>query len=91
MRVIAATNMDIKEAVREGRFRKDLYYRLNVFPIYIPPLRERKGDLRELTDLFLESACKENGVALKTLSEGATERSWSIPGREMSENWRMSS
>lgn len=87
VRVIAATNLDIKEAVREGRFRKDLYYRLNVFPIYIHPLRDRKGDLRELTELFLEDACRENGVELKTLSEGAyrkiMEYSWPGNVREL--------
>ncbi|MBR3184485.1 MAG: sigma-54-dependent Fis family transcriptional regulator [Firmicutes bacterium] len=87
VRVIAATNMDIKKAVNEGRFRKDLYYRLNVFPIYIPPLRARKGDLRELTDLFLEAACRENGVELKTLSESAyrkiMEYSWPGNVREL--------
>ncbi len=87
VRVIAATNMDIKEAVNEGKFRKDLYYRLNVFPIYIPPLRARKGDLRELTDLFLEAACRENGVELKTLSESAyrkiMEYSWPGNVREL--------
>ena len=87
VRVIAATNMDIKKAVNEGKFRKDLYYRLNVFPIYIPPLRARKGDLRELTDLFLEAACRENGVELKTLSESAyrkiMEYSWPGNVREL--------
>ena len=79
VRVIAATNMDIKEAIRDGKFRKDLYYRLNVFPIYIPPLRERKGDLRELTDLFLEKACRENGVERKTLSESAYRKIMEYP------------
>ncbi len=87
VRVIAATNMDIKEALRAGKFRKDLYYRLNVFPIFIPPLRERKGDLRELTDLFLENACRESGVELKTLSESAyrriMEHSWPGNVREL--------
>ena len=87
VRVIAATNMDIKKAVNEGKFRKDLYYRLNVFPIYIPPLRARKGDLRELTDLFLEAACRENGVELKTISESAyrkiMEYSWPGNVREL--------
>ena len=79
VRVIAATNMDIREAIRDGKFRKDLYYRLNVFPIYIPPLRERKGDLRELTDLFLEKACRENGVERKTLSESAYRKIMEYP------------
>ena len=87
VRVIAATNADVKAAVRDGRFRKDLYYRLDVFPINIPPLRERKGDLRELTDLFLASACLENGVEPKTLSESAyrkiMEYSWPGNVREL--------
>jgi DNA-binding NtrC family response regulator len=55
VRIIAATNADIFDLVKTGQFRKDLYYRLNIFPIEIPPLRERREDLPYLTDLFLKN------------------------------------
>lgn len=54
VRIISSTNCDLRELVRKGKFREDLYYRLNVFPIHVPPLRERVGDIKELTKYFLE-------------------------------------
>ena len=54
VRIIAATNKNLEQALAEGTFREDLYYRLNVFPIHIPPLRERKADILQLADYFLE-------------------------------------
>ena len=54
VRLIAATNKDLERAIAEGSFREDLFYRLNVFPIFIPPLRERKPDVLLLADHFLE-------------------------------------
>jgi formate hydrogenlyase transcriptional activator len=58
-RVIAATNRDLSQAIRDDRFRSDLYYRLNVFPIQVPPLRERRDDIRVLTEYFI-SQCSEH-------------------------------
>ncbi len=61
IRVIAATNKDLKKLVEEGKFREDLYYRLNVIPIYVPPLRERKEDIPLLIGYFLDKFSKEYG------------------------------
>ncbi len=61
VRVIVATNKDLKKEIKEGRFREDLYYRLNVFPIHLPDLRERPEDIPILIEEFIESFCRENG------------------------------
>jgi transcriptional regulator with PAS, ATPase and Fis domain len=61
VRIIAATNQDLEKKMEEKTFRQDLYYRLNAFPIHIPPLRERKDDLILLTDHFLAKFCKKYG------------------------------
>jgi Nif-specific regulatory protein len=71
VRIIAATNKNLERAVEEGSFRGDLYYRLNVFPIYMPPLRERKTDILLLSDYFLERYSKENGKDIKRFSTPA--------------------
>ncbi len=71
VRVIAATNKNLEDAVEEESFRGDLYYRLNVFPIYLPPLRERKTDILLLADHFLEKYAKENGKEIKRFSTPA--------------------
>jgi Nif-specific regulatory protein len=71
VRVIAATNKNLEQAVEEGTFRGDLYYRLNVFPIYMPPLRERKTDILLLADYFLEKYVKENHKDIRRFSTPA--------------------
>jgi len=73
VRVIAATNRNLKEEVARGRFREDLYYRLNVVNIETPPLRERKSDVPAIARFFLERYAKDNGKAIDTISPQALE------------------
>jgi Nif-specific regulatory protein len=71
VRLIAATNKNLEKAITEGGFREDLYYRLNVFTIFIPPLRERKPDVLLLADHFLEKYSMEHGKNIKRISTPA--------------------
>jgi len=71
IRIIAATNKNLEDAVENETFRADLYYRLNVFPIYLPSLKERKTDIPLLADYFLEKYCKENGKDIRRFSTPA--------------------
>lgn len=74
VRVIAATNRDLREFVREGKFREDLYYRLSVFELYIPPLRERGSDIETLVGHFLEHFKRQHGRPSLTLSPDARDK-----------------
>jgi two-component system response regulator FlrC len=74
VRVIATTNRNLKEWVEQGNFRQDLYYRLNVIPLTIPPLRERPGDISLLADFFLEKYAAQNNKSHKKLSAEALAR-----------------
>ncbi len=71
VRFIAATNVSLEAAIKKGAFREDLYYRLKVIPIKLPPLRERKEDIRILIDYFFERYAKKNGEKIKSLTLGA--------------------
>jgi two-component system nitrogen regulation response regulator NtrX len=82
VRIIAATNKDLKKEVEQGRFREDLFYRLNVIPIYVPPLRERIEDIPLLVTYFLVKFSVENGVKEKKISQSAIKalQSYQWPG-----------
>ena len=71
VRIIAATNVDLRQAVRDGRFREDLFYRLNVITVDLPPLRARREDIPPLVQHFLEYYCNENGMPPRKLSPDA--------------------
>ena len=71
VRLIAATNADLEDDVKAGRFRSDLFYRLNVIPVYIPPLRERLEDIPLLVDFFFEKYKGKEGSAIKSISREA--------------------
>jgi len=73
VRIIVATHKNLEEQIKEGLFREDLYYRINVFPIYMPPLRERKDDIMLLADYFLEKIAKENNKEISRISTPAIE------------------
>ena len=81
-RLISATNRDMIQQVRDGKFREDLYYRLNVFPIWVPPLRERLGDVPELARYFLARFAAEEGKRVSAISEQAMKllTAYSWPG-----------
>jgi Nif-specific regulatory protein len=71
VRLIAATNKDVEEAVRQGAFREDLYYRLNVFTVFLPPLRERRPDILLLADHFVEKYAAAHGKDVRRISSTA--------------------
>ena len=87
VRVLAATNKDLKKEIAEGRFREDLYHRLNVIPIHVPSLDDRKEDIPLLIKYFVEYICQEQGTKLKSFSSDAIvalqQRSWSGNIREL--------
>ncbi|MBK7143123.1 MAG: sigma-54-dependent Fis family transcriptional regulator [bacterium] len=71
VRVIAATNMELQELITQKRFREDLYYRLSVFPLNIPPLRDRRDDVSALADFFIDKYCRELKKPLKSMTREA--------------------
>ena len=82
VKIIAATNLDLERAIREGVFREDLYYRLNILPIFLPPLRDRKEDIVPLTEHFVRKICRDLGIEPKRLGPGVMDLllSWEWPG-----------
>jgi two-component system response regulator FlrC len=87
IRVVATTNRSLRQEVEAGRFREDLYYRLNVFPITVPPLRARATDIPLLAQHFVPAACQRNGLSVVPISEEAlrflTARAWPGNVREL--------
>jgi formate hydrogenlyase transcriptional activator len=82
VRVLAATNRDLNAAVDEGGFRKDLFYRLNVFPVHVPPLRDRTDDIRLLVEYLVDRYAKKTGKRIRSISKQTLQlfQSYSWPG-----------
>jgi len=82
VRIICATNRNLEESIRAGTFRSDLYYRLNVFPLEVPPLRERRSDIDQLARFFVSRYARNLGKKITGISEAATQKllSYSWPG-----------
>ncbi|RUM90079.1 MAG: sigma-54-dependent Fis family transcriptional regulator [Thermodesulfatator sp.] len=82
IRIVAATNMDLEAAVKEGKFREDLYYRLNVIPIHVPPLRKRRGDIPLLIKHFMKKFCRGKRQCVEGVTEEVMEilSSYEWPG-----------
>ncbi|MBL8217420.1 MAG: sigma-54-dependent Fis family transcriptional regulator [Bryobacterales bacterium] len=71
VRVVAATNVDLEERIEQGKFREDLYYRLNVVPLRVPTLRERAEDIPLLVDYFLDKVCRQEAIPMRSVSPEA--------------------
>ena len=82
VRIICATNRNLQDSIKEGKFRSDLYYRLNVFPLHVPPLRERRSDISQLAMYFLSRYARNLGKRIDGLSAAATQKltNYSWPG-----------
>jgi len=79
VRVIAASNIDLAQAVRAGKFREDLYYRLNVVPIHVPALRERRSDIPALVHYLIEKICRQEGLPPKSIGRETLQRLAACP------------
>ena len=81
VRVIAATNKNLEEEIKKGNFRDDLYHRLRVIPIHVPPIRDRREDIPILIKSFIDDVCTRNGMARKTVTDEALKRLSSLEWR----------
>ena len=91
IRVVAATNCDLAQKIDQGRFREDLYYRLNVVPLNVPPLRRRLDDVPVLARHFVEKICRSESIGQKSSRRRLSSASQRTRGPEMSANWKTQS